>query len=76
MGSDLNDYIRPLGGSDYIDRKKGTDTVFVFWPASKFIMVTVHSTKYLDSISGAAKSDKLALRNVESIEFSDQVLSL
>ncbi len=64
MGSDLNDCIRPLGGSDYIDGKKGTDTVFVFWPNCKFNMVTVKSTKYLDSISGVSRSDKLAFRNV------------
>ena len=76
VGSDLNDYIRPLGGSDYIDGKKGTDTVFVFWPASKFNMVTVQGTTYLDAVSGASRSDKLVLRNVEAIEFSDKVVSL
>ena len=76
VGSDLNDYIRPLGGSDYIDGKKGTDTVFVFWPASKFNMVTLQGTTYLDAVSGASRSDKLALRNVEAIEFSDKVVSL
>jgi hypothetical protein len=75
-GTDLNDYIRPLGGSDYIDGKKGYDTVFVFWPASKFKLTTVQGTTYLDAVSGASRSDKLVLRNVESIEFSDQVVSL
>ena len=25
VGSDLSDYIRPLGGSDFIDGKKGFD---------------------------------------------------
>ena len=76
VGTDLNDYIRPLGGSDYIDGKKGADTVFVFWPASKFNMVTVQGTTYLDAVSGASRSDKLVLRNVEAIEFSDKVVSL
>ena len=76
MGSDLNDYIRPLGGSDFIDGKKGTDTVFVFWPASKFKIVTLQGTTYLDAVSGASRSDKLVLRNVEAIEFSDKVVSL
>ena len=76
MGTDLNDYIRPLGGSDYIDGKKGFDTVFVFWPASKFNLVTVQGTTYLDAVSGASRSDKLVLRNVEAIEFSDKVVSL
>ena len=76
VGSDLSDYIRPLGGSDYIDGKKGFDSVFVFWPASKFNMVTVQGTTYLDAVSGASRSDKLVLRNVESIEFSDKVVSL
>ena len=76
VGSDLNDYIRPLGGSDFIDGKKGFDTVFVFWPASKFNIVTLQGTTYLDAVSGASRSDKLVLRNVEAIEFSDKVVSL
>jgi hypothetical protein len=76
VGTDLGDYIRPLGGSDYIDGKKGFDTVFVFWPASKFNLVTVQGTTYLDAVSGASRSDKLVLRNVESIEFSDKLVSL
>lgn len=76
VGSELDDYIRPLGGSDYIDGKKGFDTVFVFWPASKFKLTTVQGTTYLDAVSGASRSDKLVLRNVEAIEFSDKVVSL
>lgn len=76
VGTDLDDYIRPLGGSDYIDAKKGFDTVFVFWPASKFKLTTVQGTTYLDAVSGASRSDKLVLRNVEAIEFSDKVVSL
>ena len=63
-------------GSDFIDGKKGTDTVFVFWPASKFNIVTLQGTTYLDAVSGASRSDKLVLRNVEAIEFSDKVVSL
>jgi hypothetical protein len=76
QGSDQDDYIRPLGGSDYIDGKKGFDTVFVFWPASKFKLTTLQGTTYLDAVSGASRSDKLVLRNVEAIEFSDKVVSL
>lgn len=75
-GTDLDDYIRPLGGSDYIDGKKGFDTVYVFWPASKFKLTTIQGTTYLDAVSGASRSDKLVLRNVEAIEFSDKVVSL
>ena len=75
-GTDLDDYIRPLGGSDYIDGKKGFDTVYVFWPASKFKLTTTQGTTYLDAVSGASRSDKLVLRNVEAVEFSDKVVSL
>jgi hypothetical protein len=75
-GTDLDDYIRPLGGSDFIDGKKGHDTVYVFWPASKFKLTTTQGTTYLDAVSGASRSDKLVLRNVEAIEFSDKVVSL
>jgi len=75
-GTDLDDYIRPLGGSDYIDGKKGFDTVYVFWPASKFNITTLQGITYLDAVSGASRSDKLVLQNVEAIEFSDKVVSL
>ena len=75
-GTDLNDYISPLGGSDFIDGKKGYDTVFVFWPASKFKITTTQGITYLDAVSGASRSDKLVLKNVETIEFSDKVVSL
>ena len=75
-GTDLDDYISPLGGSDFIDGKKGYDTVFVFWPASKFKITTTLGITYLDAVSGASRSDKLVLKNVEAIEFSDKVVSL
>ena len=75
-GTDLDDYIAPLGGSDFIDGKKGFDTVFVFWPASKFKITTSQGITYLDAVSGASRSDKLVLKNVEAIEFSDKTVSL
>ena len=75
-GTDLDDYISPLGGSDFIDGKKGFDTVFVFWPASKFKINTIQGVTYLDAVSGASRSDKLVLKNVEAIEFSDKTVSL
>lgn len=75
-GTDLDDYISPLGGSDFIDGKKGFDTVFVFWPASKFNITTSQGITYLDAVSGASRSDKLVLKNVEAIEFSDKTVSL
>ena len=75
-GTDLDDYIRPLGGSDFVDGKKGFDTVYVFWPSSKFKITTVQGTTYLDAISGASSADRVTLRNVEQVEFSDKILSL
>lgn len=75
-GTDQDDYIRPLGGSDYVDGKKGFDTVFVYWPSSKFKITTSQGTTYLDAVSGASSSDRVVLRNVEQVEFSDKVLSL
>ncbi len=75
-GTDLDDYIAPLGGSDFIDAKKGFDTVFVYWPSSKFKITTSQGTTYLDAVSGASSSDRVVLRNVEQVEFSDKVLSL
>ena len=75
-GTDLDDYIAPLGGSDFIDGKKGFDTVFVFWPSSKFKITTSQGITYLDAVSGASRNDKLVLKNVEAIEFSDKTVSL
>ena len=75
-GTDLADYISPLGGSDFIDGKKGFDTVFVYWPSSKFKITTSQGITYLDAVSGASRSDKLVLKNVEAIEFSDKTVSL
>ena len=72
----MADYISPLGGSDFIDGKKGFDTVFVYWPSSKFKITNLQGVTYLDAVSGASRSDKLVLRNVEAIEFSDKVVSL
>jgi hypothetical protein len=72
----LDDYISPLGGSDFIDAKKGFDTVFVYWPSSKFKITTSQGTTYLDAVSGASSSDRVVLRNVEQVEFSDKTLSL
>jgi hypothetical protein len=48
----------------------------VFWPASKFKITTTLGITYLDAVSGASRSDKLVLKNVEAIEFSDKVVSL
>lgn len=76
VGTDQDDYIRPLGGSDFIDGKKGFDTAYVFWPSSKFKITTSQGTTYLDAVSGASSSDRVTLRNVEQVEFSDRVLSL
>ena len=75
-GTDLDDYISPLGGSDFIDGKKGFDTVYVFWPSSKFKITTSQGITYLDAVSGASRSDKLVLKNIEAIEFSDKTVSL
>ncbi len=76
IGTDLADYISPLGGSDFIDGKKGFDTVFVFWPSSKFKITASQGITYLDAVSGASRSDKLVLKNIEAIEFSDKTVSL
>lgn len=75
-GTDQDDYIQPLGGSDFIDGKKGFDTVFVYWPSSKFKITTSQGTTYLDAVSGASSSDRVVLRNVEQVEFSDKIISL
>jgi len=75
-GTDGDDSIWPLGGSDSIDGKKGVDTVFIAWSSENFKISTADGATYLDTISGASKSDKVVLRNVEFVQFSDKKISL
>ena len=56
--------------------KKALTPCTCFGLASKFNLNTLQGTTYLDAVSGASRSDKLVLRNVEAIEFSDKVVSL
>ena len=76
IGSDQDDVIYPLGGSDLVDGKKGYDLVVVEWPSTGFVMTTVEGVTYLDSVSGASGADRTSLRNVESVRFSDRTISL
>lgn len=75
-GTNVDDVIYPLGGSDLIDGKKGFDVVVVDWPSSAFNISTIDGITYLDSVSGASGADRATLRNVESIQFSDRTVSL
>ena len=75
-GTDGDDAIWPLGGSDSIDGKKGVDTVFIAWASENFKISSAGGVTYLDTISGASKSDKVSLRNVEFVQFSDKKISL
>ena len=50
--------------------------MYVFWPSSKFKITTSQGITYLDAVSGASRSDKLVLKNIEAIEFSDKTVSL
>lgn len=76
IGSDQDDAIYPLGGSDLVDGKKGFDLVVVEWPSTGFAITTVEGVTYLDSVSGASGADRTSLRNVESVRFSDCTISL
>ncbi len=58
-GTELDDYIAPVGGTDLIDGKKGLDTVLVYWPYSRFNLTTSQGITYLGAVSGASRNDKL-----------------
>jgi len=75
-GTNVDDVIYPLGGSDLIDGKKGFDVVVVDWPSTAFSISTIDGITYLDSVSGASGADRATLRNVESVQFSDRTVSL
>jgi hypothetical protein len=76
-GTPENDEIWPLGGWDFIDGGDGFDVVVVQAPSTSFRVTTVDGVTYIDTISAAsASAEQVVLRNVESIRFNDQTLSL
>jgi hypothetical protein len=76
LGTDKDEWIYPLGGSDTVDGRGGYDTVVVEWASTNFQITTYPGVSYLDTISGASSADKVTLLNVEAIEFSDQTVLL
>lgn len=76
-GTAENDEIWPLGGWDFIDGGGGFDVVVVQAPSTSFRVTTVEGVTYIDTISAAsASAEQVVLRNVESIRFNDQTVSL
>lgn len=76
IGTDQADVFYPLGGSDLIDGKQGFDQVVVNWPSTGFAITAVDGITYLDAVSGASSADRVTLRDVESVQFSDRTVSL
>lgn len=76
QGTDKNEWIYPLGGSDIVDGRGGFDTVVVAWASTNFKISSTSGATYLDTISGASSADKVTLLNVEAIEFPDQTVAL
>ncbi len=76
-GTTQNDDIWPLGGYDVVDGGAGIDTVHVEAPMSKFEVLNLFGTYYVDTVSGAsAVKDQTTLKNVERLSFSDGNLAL
>lgn len=76
VGTDQNDWIYPLGGSDTVDGRGGYDTVVVEWASTNFKITTYPGITYLDTVSGASSADKVTLLNVEAVQFSDKTVLL
>jgi hypothetical protein len=76
LGTDGDDMIYPLGGSDFVDAKGGFDSLEVLWPSTNFRITTIEGTTYLDAISGASSADRVTIRHVEQVTFSDASISL
>lgn len=75
-GTDLDEWIYPLGGSDTVDGRGGYDTLRVEWASTNFKISTYPGIAYLDTLSGASSADKVTLLNVEAVEFSDTTVLL
>lgn len=76
LGTDKNEWIYPMGGSDTVDGRGGYDTVVVAWASTNFEITRYPGTTYLDTLSGASSADKVTLFDVEAIEFTDKTVLL
>ena len=78
-GTDADDTIDSKGGEDDIDGKDGIDTLLIIDQKANYEIETlagITKIKALDSASGAYLGQTITLRNVENIEFSDDIISL
>lgn len=76
-GSAGDDDIWPGGGWDIVDGGAGEDTVWVVGPRRGFDLIFEPDIVYLDVVSGAsAYANRVQLKNVEWIQFSDERVSL
>jgi hypothetical protein len=75
-GTDKDEWIYPLGGSDTVDGRGGYDTVVVAWESTNFQINSYSDVTYLDTISGASSADKVTLLNVEAVQFPDKTVLL
>lgn len=76
LGTDKDEWIYPLGGSDTVDSRGGYDTVVVEWQSTNFQITSYSDVTYLDTISGASSADKVTLFNVEAVQFPDKTVLL
>lgn len=76
IGTDKNEWIYPLGGSDTVDGRGGYDTVVVEWESTNFQITRYYDVTYLDTISAASSADVVTLFNVEAVQFPDKTVLL
>lgn len=76
LGTDKDEWIYPLGGSDTVDGRGGYDTVVVAWESTNFQIASYPNATYLDTISGASSADKVTLLNIEAVQFPDKTVLL
>jgi len=76
IGTDKDDWIYPLGGSDTIDGRGGYDTVVIEWESTNFQISKYPDNIFLDTISGASSADKVTLFNIEAVQFPDKTVLL
>ncbi|PVE06667.1 hypothetical protein [Limnohabitans sp. Rim28] len=76
LGTDTDEWIYPLGGSDTVDGRGGYDTLVVEWASSNFEINAYPGIVYMDTISGASSADKVTLLNVEAVQFPDKTVLL
>jgi hypothetical protein len=71
-----DDQIFPMGGWDIVEGFAGKDTVWIQGPESEFKIVMEDGLVWVDTVSGASYANRVQLKDVELLRFTDKLVDL